>query len=190
MDYLLDPPIWALLLIAGAGVVMAISGNRRQDRTLLRVGGAVVLLTVAWGIIGAVKETDIEQVERRTTELVRAAEQRDWGALASVLHPNVTFYQYRNRDALVAGAEKTIDRIGLQSAGVTRMETKQDPTGIVVNLNATSVQSFTLNRPFPTAWRLHWLDDGDRGWLLYRIEALPTLHIGPDQIHANLERTP
>jgi hypothetical protein len=186
-DLLFDVPWWLPTAAIGIGAVVFLSGNRRQEKNVMRGGQVLILLGVLIAIVSWMVDTDLEKAIKRTRQLAAAVDIRDWQAFASLLDERTNFADYHNREQLVEGARKTADFIGLKSVVLTSVRAEQLDTLITVDIDALSVQEKTMDRPVPTSWRLHWQDMG-KGWLLYNVEVLPNRAVGPQEITRELVR--
>ncbi len=143
----------------------------------------LVLFALGWLV-----ETDKEHCEHRTRQIVAAVDRRDWTALQSLLDPQTSLEGiYLNRDQIVAGAKKTADTIGLSSASITSMETKQHDTVITIDVNIYSLQDATLDRPAITSWQFDWSNTGT-GWKLQQIEPLGSQQVDKADLVRHLDK--
>ena len=129
-QWVFSTPWWLPTLVVAVGIGLWVSGNKRTDKTLKRVGLLGVLLGVALGLVSYLVETRVERVTRQSRELVRTVVDRDWKKMQSLLDPKVTLkvqgvpfgLQYGDRDAILKGAREGVERIGLSSGNVTHVE--------------------------------------------------------------------
>src|SRR5688572_16280892 len=122
-DLLFDTPWWLPALIAGVGIVVFVTGNKRVENRVRYAGLGILLLAVALVVVSYLVETPNEVAERRSRELVHAFEQRDWAAMTSILDPgaivtvpNATVY--KNRDDIIANAKLAHERYHFKSVNV------------------------------------------------------------------------
>lgn len=168
METIYDTPWWMLALIAAVGAWLLVMGNRQMDRTLRWVGAGAILLALALGVTSYYLESDVEIVERRSVELVEAVEAGDWVAARALMDPAVSFFHYRNRDQLLAGAQSAADRAGIRSASVSSLTTEKIDPYITTNFTVFSRQDATGDYPYRSYWQLEWVET-DQGWVVVSI---------------------
>src|SRR3712207_8124791 len=66
-----------------------LSGNRRSDKTLKRVGLAAALLGVTLALVSYFVETKVERVNRRSRELVKSVDRKSTRLNSS--HANISY---------------------------------------------------------------------------------------------------
>ena len=181
-DLLFYAAWWMLAVVAAGGVFTLISGLRRLDKKLQRLGIALILF--AWLItIGRLAfPTNREKLEKRSRQLVQAVDRQDWTALRGLLDPNtiVGFKSHiaaAGRDQIVASLKEACDRYSLKSVSVIGIESEQTQTLITVPLVAYSTQEYTQGRPVTSTWQLDYQQSGDQ-WIL---EKITLLRIGNDE---------
>jgi hypothetical protein len=180
---LFETPWWLPTSIIGIGVILFLTGNRRQEKSVLRSGIIFVLLGVTIALVSYFVETDTEKVVSRTKQLVAAVNDRDWNKFSSLLDPKTSFDGYHNREQLVEGAKATTEKIGLKSVQLTGIDTEVHDSLIIVNVRALSQQEIT-GSAF-TDWQLQWQNFGE-GWLLNSIQPLSNAQISERQIERRL----
>lgn len=184
-DYLLHTPWWAAALIAAVGVALFFSANRRQDTTLQRVGIAIFAVGVVLGVLAQLFPTEQAKLERRTRELVSAADHKDFKRLASLLDADTALSAIvdvdratqvsgaplniaAGRGAIVAAVQQAMQRFSVTSVSVTGIDSQQTDTLITVYVQVISRQDVTEDRPVPSTWQLDFQQEGD-DWDLERI---------------------
>jgi hypothetical protein len=186
-DFLFDAPLWVMCVLVAAGVAIWWAGNNRVDKPMKRIGLVVLLCGIALALISFFFDTDQEKVTRKTNQLVQAVNARDWPTFQSILDPKTRFAFYGDRDAIVAGAKKTADDIGLKSARIIGSTVDKKDTVITIDLRALSEQDRTGGRPVVTDWRFQWQNFGT-GWKLMVIEPLKSEQVTAEEIQRNLSR--
>ena len=186
-DFFFDTPLWILCVLVAAGVAIWWAGNNRVDRPMKRIGLAVLLAGIALALTSFFFDTDQEKVTRKTNQLVQAINARDWKTFESILDARTRFAFYGDREAIVAGAKKSADDIGLRSARITGMTVEKKDTVITVDLRALSEQDRTAGRPIVTDWRFDWQNFGT-GWKLMTITPLKSEQVTAEEIQRNLSR--
>src|SRR5215213_6103461 len=87
-DLLFDTPWWLPLLVAGVGVVLFVTGNRRVENKVRYAGLAVVALAGVLVAVSYLVDTPVETAERKTNEFVKAFNRQDWKAWEDILAPD------------------------------------------------------------------------------------------------------
>jgi len=171
-DLLFDPPLYIPVAVAVVGAFVFVYGNRRNQRKIRGAGIGIVLLGVALFLIGRYVDTDRETVEKRSRLLVRSVDKQDWPTMTSLLDPKASVSVvgapvYSNRDQIIDGAKSATERYGVKNIFITSLQSREDATGITVDIDALSDQGLT-GQPFPTSWQFEW-QDLQGGWTLVRV---------------------
>jgi len=166
--WLFETPWWLLSVVAVAAVGLLVAGNNRQKSNLKAAGVGVLALAGALWATSYFVDTPRETCVRQTREWVTAVVAKDSAKLGALLHPKAALAAW-NRDDILAGAVKYADIYGLQSAFVTSIEGKPDPSNISVTVSVISrhdAKMAVLNT-IPSTWELGWVkaDDG-RSWVI------------------------
>jgi hypothetical protein len=167
---------WILGATALGGIALLLFGNRRTDKSIQRIGVAVVLAALLLGGLRFFFPTPRERMEIRTKSLVRAVDQKDWMLLKSLLDAN-TVLSNRNRtiaggaDIIAALTQTDCDRFGVKSASVIGIESEQIDTSVTVSVEVYSVQDATEDRPLTSSWQMDYEQSGNN-WILEKITAL------------------
>jgi hypothetical protein len=181
-DLLFYAAWWMLAVVAGGGIFALVSGLRRLDKKLQRLGIALILIAGLVAIGRLAFPTDREKLERRSRQLVQAVDRQDWNALRGLLDLDtvVGFKAHiaaAGRDRIVSSLKEACDRYGLKSVSVIGIESEQTQTLITVPLVAYSTQEYTQGRPVTSTWQLDYQQSGDQ-WIL---EKITLLRIGNDE---------
>lgn len=185
-DWLFDTPWWALVALIAVGTVIFLAGNRRQDRRIMSMGGALMFVGATLCLTSYFVDTDREKAEKRVRGIAAAVDQRDWNALHALLDPGTTLRSYLNRDQIVSGGQVTVERIGVKNVRLIRLESSQTDTLITVDVDVLSEQDRFPVGATPTSWRFTFEDLGT-GWNLARIEPLPNRIITAEMIGGQLD---
>jgi len=176
MDPILHAPWWVSTMLALAGVATFLWGNQRLDKALKRLGIALVLLGVVLAVLHAIFPSQRELAEKRTRQIVRAIDQKDWNALRSLLNTNTnlgttTHPLASGRDAIVSMTKNATDTFGLKSLWISGISSRQTDTLITVSVEVISNQDASLDRPVASSAQLDFQQDGD-DWILEKITIL------------------
>ena len=186
-DLLFDTPWWLPTMIIVVGGWLWISGNKRQDSALKRLGLAGIAAATVLAVVSYLVDTDLERAVKGTRAIVAAVENRDWPVMNALLAPNANFAIYNNRDQIVDGAKTATDQFGLRSVTVSNLVAEQQQTVITVTFTATTVLEATFDRPFQSNWQFTWMESAD-GWALQSIEVLDGTQSSQREILSNLPR--
>jgi hypothetical protein len=190
-DLLFDTPWWLPALIAGAGVVLFVTGNNRLERKVKLAGLAAVALAGVLMAVSYLVDTPVEKAERRSQELVDAFERADWAAMKANLDPAAALTihgvsLYGDRDTLVAAAEKAHGQHGFKSVDVLSMNAARADTMITVGLVVLSDQD-TVGRRINSEWQFDFRQTAD-GWALVEVRAIKIGNLGGDQMRDQFPR--
>jgi hypothetical protein len=176
MDPILHAPWWVAAMLAVAGVAMFVWGDRRLDKALKRVGIALVLVAVVLAILHAMFPSQRERAEKRTRQIVRAIDQKDWNALRSLLDANTTLGT--NSHLLASGGEAIVsltksatETFGVKSLWISGISSRQTDALITVSAEVISNQDASLDRPVASGAQLDFQQYGD-DWILEKITIL------------------
>lgn len=183
-EFLFDTPWWALLGLAAAGIAVFVSGNRRQRKPIERAGLAVLGLALLLFGMSWFVETGREFCVRKTRELVRAADQKDWPAFQARLDPQTSVMMFKGPEVITNSARLAAERVQLGKVVITGLDIDQKETQIDVTIRVFSEQ---LGTPGTSDWRLQFLKDADK-WVLYRVEPLPGAMFNPERVARELQR--
>jgi len=186
IEELLHPSIWIQLLIIAAGVGLFVSGNRRLDKSLQRVGAVVAVAGLLLAGYAWFNPSAQQRMEARTKQIVAAIDKRNWTQLASLLDehsllgtPSSTIET--GRDAIVADTEKACTKYNVTSVSVLSTQSQRTETIINVTVKVISEQDPTEGRPLPSTCEMIYQQDGDN-WLLQKIVILKIGDNDADQI--------
>lgn len=174
-EWLFNAPLWLPICLTGIGLVLLYFGNLRREKSTMRLGLGLLVVAGCLALLGWLVTTDREAVELQTRRLVQSVRDRDFTTLALLMDEDVQLKAvvtlYRGRGELTAGAQATLDRIGLRSVTILGMEL-QPAAGrrFEVFVNALSEQDIA---PYPmtTSWRIDF-ELREQQWKVVTVEAL------------------
>jgi hypothetical protein len=176
-DLLFDAPWWLPTILAGLGLYVFWSGNRRQEPKIRNAGLALLAGAVGVLLLSYFVDTPKEKAVKRSKQLVHAVEARDWATLKTTLDPTVSLsvlgfnVLYENRDDLIKAAQRGVDQYGIKNVHVLGTDAEQTESLITVNMSIVSEQEATMGRPVPTSWKLEWQRSGN-DWTLTRVTCI------------------
>lgn len=172
-DLVLHVPWWAAALLALAGAALAVVGNRRLDKTMQRLGVALVLLAVVLAILHAIFPSQREILEKRTRQIVAAIDHKDWSALHNLLETNTALGTASRtlatgRDTITSLTKSASETYGLKSIWISGIQSRRTDTLITVSVDVVSNQDETLDRPVASSAQFDYQENGD-DWVLEKI---------------------
>jgi hypothetical protein len=175
-ELLFDTPWWLPAVIAAAGVVLFVTGNRRVENRLRLAGVSVICIAILLTAVSYFVDTPRETAERRSRELVDAFERGDFPAMAAILHPTtaVTVLNntvYASRDQIIENAKEAYQRYGFKSVNVLISNSEQVQTTITVTMTLLSEQSNAYVNTLTSEWQFEWKKTAE-GWILTEVRAL------------------
>lgn len=184
-DLLFDIPWWLPALIAGAGVVLFVTGNNRLEPKVKYAGLALVGLAVILMTVSYLVDTAIEKAEAGSRRLVDAFERADWPAMKAVLDPTASvsvlnFPVYASREEILKAAQDAHGRYGFKSVNVLSMSAEQADTVITVGVVLLSQQD-ALGQTLKSEWQFEFQRRAD-GWALVDVRALSIGNSSGDQV--------
>jgi hypothetical protein len=171
MDLLFDVPWYYPVVLLVAGVVVFLGGNRRLDKTMKNVGGALVLLAVGWALVSYLVETPKEKAIAHTKGLLDAYRKHDWERMKGLLDSGTTLARYGNRDMIMRAAEASIDNPGIKDLYILSTEAKQTQSQVAVTTTVATTVSKAMDRPVRSTWEFDYVDMGGV-WTLTTITPL------------------
>jgi hypothetical protein len=173
-DLLFDAPYWLPTLIALAGVVVFIDGNRRAKTAVRNAGISIFLLAIVLLTLKRVVNTDSKLVTRGSHELIDAVLHQKWDTLSNLLEPNAVLTLqgvgtwYRSGQQIVDAAKSATSTYPLDSTAIESLKLDQTWTEITATL---TLISGIAGQPVPSTWQLVWVKDGDT-WRVSEIDAM------------------
>src|SRR4051794_9034769 len=172
-ELLFHTPWWLPLIIAGVGVFVFVSGNKRQEPGTRRGGLIIMLCALALIGVSYVVDTDVEKCVKQSRQLVKALEARDWKTSESLMAPNcglnvLNSQIYPSRQKILDGAKTAFERYGLKSARILpSVEAVQTDALVTVSIDVLTEQEAT-GFPITSGWQLEWSKFG-KDWKLTQI---------------------
>lgn len=172
-----DTPWWLPAVLAGLGIYLFWTGNRRQESRVRSAGLGFLAAAVAVLVVSYFVDTALEKAVTRSKQLVRSVEQRDWATMKSILPPGVSLdvlgfaELYGNRDQLIEAARRAVDQYRVKNVRILSTSAEETETLISVTMTIISEQDATLGRPITTNWKFEWQRRG-KDWTLEQIHCL------------------
>ena len=176
-ELIFDAPWWLPTLLAGVGVVLFWTGNRRQEIRVRNAGLGFLAATIAVAALSYLVATDLEKCVTKSKQLVYSVEKRDWATMKSLLDPGVSLSVlgftelYVNRDEILDAAQRGVDEQGVKNVRILSTTAERTDTLISVTLSIMSEQDRTQGYPITTSWKFEWQRNG-KSWSLQRITCL------------------
>ena len=192
-DLRFDVPWWLPAALAVVGAVIWMSGNRRRDTALMRIGGVALVAAAAWAALSIFVQTDKERAEADTRALVKAVVEGDSQTLERILDPRarLTVFgaetPYHNRQQIIQAARDARERFGLSAAQITSMHSEQTGPVVTVEMTVMTTQEATLARPVPSTWQLQFQETSE-GWSLWTVALVEVRGVGTNRVQRELPR--
>jgi hypothetical protein len=175
-DLIFQTPWWLPALIAVAGVVLFVTGNKRVENRVRLVGVSVIGLAVLLATVSYFVDTPRETAEKRSRELCYAFERADWGRMAAILDKSTAVTVlgntiYPSRDQIVSAAKEAHQRYGFKTVRVLSTSTEQQDTLITVDLVLLTEQSSAMVPTLNSEWQFIW-EKHQEGWVLTEVRAV------------------
>jgi hypothetical protein len=177
-EYIFDTPWWMPLSILAIGIYVFITGNRRQERNVMLVGGGIALLAAAIMGLSYMVETNKEMAETRTQGLVAAVNARDWDRFKNLLDRETAFANWKGADEITDAAREAATRFQIGKIRISGSVIEDHQTAITVRIR---VFSDAYGRTVPSDWLFDYQNRGN-GWKLYAVELITTPGRGDDRI--------
>ena len=174
-DLLFDTPWWLPAVVAGVGVVLFVTGNKRVEDKVRYAGLAVIALAALLLAVSYFVDTPLETAEKKTRQFVEAFDKQDWATFGSIPDKDtlVSLHSlplYTGSDQIVEAGKKAYQQYGFKSANVLMSSAERADTVITVNITVFTTEG-TLGRPINSEWQFEWQESAD-GWSLAEIRAL------------------
>lgn len=176
-EFLFNAPWWAPIVVVAIGLVVFITGNKRQETRVRTAGLIVGLLGIAYGVTSYYVDTPLEKAENGTRGFVQAVVDRNPETLQKLIDPMASLTvlnsatPYSNGESIKNAALSAKDQFGITAAHVTSLNSKPAGTVTLVTIDVLSEQEKTYGRPIPTSWQFEWTNTKD-GPLITRITCL------------------
>jgi hypothetical protein len=176
-DWIFPMPWWLPTLIAAAGVIVSIEGNRRTRRPMRNAGAIIVLAAIALSLVSYFVVTDKEKVAKLSHQLVDAVKTQQWDTVSNLLEPDAVVSLpeagplYHNADQIVDAAKMATSTYPLDGTSIQSLKLEQVGTDITATMTLMSV---IIGQPVPSTWQLDWVKDGDT----WRVREIHVIQIG------------
>jgi hypothetical protein len=175
-DLLFHTPWWLPTLIAAAGIVLFVTGNKRVENRVRLAGLAVICLAALLAAVSYLVDTPRETAEKRSRELCYAFEREDWPTMTSILDKSTAVTVlgntiYPSRDQIIAAARQAHEKYGFKTVRVLSTSAEQQDTLITVDLNLLTEQSTVYAQTLNSEWQFVW-EKRQEGWILTEVRAV------------------
>jgi hypothetical protein len=174
---LFDAPWWLPTFLAGIGIYLFWTGNRRSEAKVRNAGLALLAAAIGVMLLSYFVDTPVEKAVKRSKALVYSVEKRDWATMKATLDPTVSLsvmgaqQLYVNRDELIHAAQKGVDQYGVKNIRVLSTTPEETGSLITITMTVMSEQDFTQGYPITTNWQFEWQQTG-KEWSLVRITCI------------------
>ncbi|HXE51501.1 MAG TPA: hypothetical protein VN541_00710 [Tepidisphaeraceae bacterium] len=192
-DLLFNVPWWIPTILLIAGVILWVSGNRRQHDRTRTIGWALMLLALVWATVSYLVDTPKEKCLKLTREFIQSVVDRKWSTFDSLMEPDVDFnfvdspWRIDGRQAIDDAVKGDVDQIGLKGAHATSTEATEQNETVVVRCTVWSDQEMSMGRPLDSKWEFEWRQSNGR-WLIRQIRGVQVANLSPDEIRGSLRK--
>lgn len=181
-DFIFSVPWWVIVPLLAIGIGIFVYNDRRLNRRGERLGLAVVVLAVLWGVVSYLVATDVEKVNAGTRAFVKAVVAKDRSAIVSLLSQDAQAVTW-DREHIGDGAVYYAREMGLTGALVRSLECRRQSSLIIAILDVFSqhAESATYPGMLPSTWELEWRKVGDQ-WLIRTITPIQIGQVSREQV--------
>ncbi|HEX4125400.1 MAG TPA: hypothetical protein VHY37_11785 [Tepidisphaeraceae bacterium] len=180
-DWLFAAPLWLPTMIAVAGVLVFIEGNRRTSKPIRNAGVAIFLLAIAVFTLSRVVDTDKKKVTRESQQLIDAVRTGKWNAVSALLEPDATLSLpdttaplYNSGAQIVSAAREATGNYPLTGTFIQSLQLDQTGTEMTATMTLRSSFETYPTAPIPSSWQLDWVKDGNT----WKVQGIHALEIG------------
>jgi hypothetical protein len=176
-DLLFDAPWWLPVAIAAAGVMVFVSGNRKQQAALRNAGAAVFGLAILIVLLTILVDTPKKIARRQSTALVEAAVAGDWPKFQSLLAASADLRllgsstMYDNAADLTEAAKVGAQSVHLREAHIRSLHVDQSGPVVTASLELLTEQDDAAAPMMDSSWQFDF-QQGSDGWRIREIRAL------------------
>jgi hypothetical protein len=191
-DLLFDTPWWLPVAIAAVGVMLFLSGNRRQQSAMRNAGVALFGLAILVVLLTVFVDTPKKIARRESTALVQAAVAGDWAKFQSLLTRDADLRllgsqpMYDNAGDLTAAAKAGAQSVHLREAHVRSLHVDQGGDVVTTSLELLTEQDEAAAPLLDSSWQFDF-EKGTDGW---RIREIRALNIGQMDESEAVQRLP
>ena len=176
MRFILEHP-WVTFLSIGVVAVGLLWSGLRDGKKLFSRSGVIIFFfaTLAW-VVGTMIETPTEHAKRLIDSLVRAVEQKDIPAIATILTKNVilvdTWKDFTNQgiQTVQKSVEELHSRHSFSFNTMLRFQSVERPDDVLVEISLLSRVSGIGT--VPSRWRILVKPNESGVWKIYSIDAI------------------
>jgi hypothetical protein len=186
IDLLFDTPWWLPTILAIVGVVLFVSGNRRQNNAARNTGIGFILATIALILVSYFVNTQKEKCVTQARALIQAVEKGDVPGMKRLLDANTAVNgTLVGPDRISAAAAAGAQAYQLSSLSVISTDVQQVQTVITVSMTVLAQSS--SYQPTRVDVQFQWNESGG-GWHLQDIDLTNIGGQNPDDLIKKLPR--
>jgi hypothetical protein len=164
--FLLDAPIWLLLALSLAGLVMGYRGVSRTNPQERTIGVALLAAALLLFTLRLTVETDQKRVDKQVRALIAQISKKDWDAAGPAL-AHARLLEWEGNDLIQRGKDLS-ERYGVTDVSLNSIETRQEPNVITVTVSVTSHHKNLYVEAVPSTWVLEY-QKRPQGWTLIKL---------------------
>jgi hypothetical protein len=163
---LLDTPIWILLALTLAGLVVGYRGLSRANQQERLIGMVLIAAAALLLALRLTIETDQKHVEKQVRTMIEQISKGNWDSAASALaHARLLEWE---GEALVQHGKDLSERYGVTEVTINSLESKREPNVITVTVSVTSHHKNFYVNSVPSTWVLEY-HKRPQGWILIKL---------------------
>jgi hypothetical protein len=185
MDFIFDPPVWAVLVLAAGGIGTFIYGNARLMNGVRFGGVGVLLLAITWFAVAWFVDTHLEASVKRTRAIVASVNDSQFDVMESLMNSATGCLGFRGAKEIADGAKERASQFGLKNVWITGLNSSQAGNLIDIDIGVMSEQN--MPPTMPTSWKFKYEVRAD-GVLLSSIEPTAIGNQNVDELKRRLQK--
>jgi hypothetical protein len=176
-DLLFDTPWWLPVALAAVGVMLFLSGNRRQQAGLRNAGVAVFGLAILIVLLTIFVDTPKKIARRQSTALIEAAVAGDWTKFQSLLAAGADLRllgsppMYDNAADLTEAAKTGAASVHLREAHMRSLHVDQSGSVVTASFDLVTEQDDAVAPMMDSSWQFDFQQENGN-WHIREIRAL------------------
>jgi hypothetical protein len=185
-DLLFDTPWWLLVALAAVGIILLVSGNRRQQTRTRNFGAGLLGLVILLVLFTLFVDTPKKIARRDSNALVQSAATGDWTKFRSLLAAEADLRllgsarMYGNAAELTEAAKQGAQSIHLREVHVRSLHVEESDDVVTASLDLLTEQDEAAAPVMESSWQFDFAKGAD-GWRIREIRAINIGQLDSDQ---------